>query len=502
MEWLLQYPLWLQWSLTLITGCIYGGLVGLIPSAGPSKALILLFAIVSYFDFPGGDYLFVLFSIATVVSCSIGDSFSSVLLGIPGANGAAATMVDGFPLAKQGKASYALSASIFCSTINGLLFGLVGLIALPFYEAISKYMGVPEIFGMVILSLSLISVLTTKYTFRSLMSIAIGLYVGSIGYGIYQEPRNTFGLEYLEDGIPIVILVVGLFAIPELYEALKMKYTVAYIDKKTHNRQTIDGIKAVIEHKWLALQGGVIGWITGLLPGTGGGIGDWTAYAATTAVCKDEKVPFGEGNIKGVIGSEGANNSGKMGALLPTIMFGIPGNKAFAIAMSLWLYVGFEVGTSEIMEDEKFIDHLFGGYMLGTLIAGFIMLLFARHLSKIVYYPIKYWLPPMFLLTIWAVLSSRHYVSVQEDLVLLTILGMLGLLLKRYKFSRPAFLMSFILFDKVESSLYQMYGIYFYDGNYLNNSIWGDHSIMTSCLLLSIFLVIYGIFNKNKLEYS
>lgn len=502
MEWLLQYPVWLQWSLTLLVGCTYGGLIGLIPSAGPGKALILLFAIVSYFDFPGGDYLFVLFSIATVVSCSIGDSFASVLLGIPGASGAAATMVDGFPLAKQGKASYALSASIFCSTVNGLLFGMVGIIALPFYEAISRHMGVPEIFGMVILSLSLISVLTTKYTFRSLIAIAVGLFIGSVGYDMYASPRNTFGIEYLEDGIPIVILVVGLFAIPELYEALKIKYQVAYIDKKTHNRQTIDGIKAVIEHKWLALQGGVIGWITGLLPGTGGGIGDWTAYAATTAVCKGEKVPFGEGNIKGVIGSEGANNSGKMGALLPTIMFGIPGNKAFAIAMSLWLYVGFEVGTSEIMGDEKFIDHLFGGYMLGTLIAGFIMLLFARHLSKIVYYPIKYWLPPMFLLTIWAVLSNRNYVSVQEDLITLVLLGMLGLLLRKYKFSRPALLMSFILFDKVESSIYQMGGIYFSKGFTFNNELWLSHKIMTALLLVSLLTLLYGIFNKNKLEYS
>ena len=125
MEWILQYPIEIQWGIVLLGGIIYGGVVGLIPTAGPSKAVILLFAVVNYFDFPTGNYLFVLFSISTVVSCSIGDSFAGILLGIPGAGGAAASMMDGYPLTKQGKASYALSAGLLTSTVQGFQFGML-----------------------------------------------------------------------------------------------------------------------------------------------------------------------------------------------------------------------------------------------------------------------------------------------------------------------------------------------------------------------------------------
>ena len=215
MEWILTYPVTVQWAIMLTAGILYGGLIGLIPSAGPGKAIIMLFVIVQSFDFTGGNYLFVLFSIATMVSCTIGDSFASVLLGIPGASGAASTMVDGFPLAKQGKASYALSSAITVSTVNGLLFGALGMAIIPFYGQIAEYVGVPEIAGLILVAFCLISVVTTKNTVRSLIAIAVGLFFGSIGYGMMGEVRNTGGWAYLEDGVPVVIVAAGLFALPE-----------------------------------------------------------------------------------------------------------------------------------------------------------------------------------------------------------------------------------------------------------------------------------------------
>ena len=498
MELILQQSVWIQWALMLTFGCLYGGLIGLIPSAGPGKAIILLYSIIALFDVPGAEYLFVLFSIATIVSCSIGDSFAGVLIGIPGASGAAATMVDGFPLAKKGKASYALSSAIFCSTINGLLFGVVGFALFPFYKEIGNVIGIPEIVGLIFTSFALISVVTTKHTVRSLVAIVAGCSLATIGYTPDQMGviRNTFGWEYLEDGINLLVLGVGLFALPELIQVLREKTECVYIDKKTHNEQTWQGILAVWKHKWLALMGGLIGWITGLMPATGGGIGDWAAYAATVGVSKGEK--FGDGNIKGIIGSEGSNNSGKIGGLLPTIMFGIPGNKMYAYLMGLWVYLGFDVGTSDLLEDTKFIDHLFWGYMLGTAISGFIMIWFARHISKILYINPLYWTIPVMVLIVWSVLASSGYISLWEDIFMLILLGLLGLQMKKYKFTRPAFLMAFILFPQIESSLIQMQGLYFYNGIYITNSIWWEHPILTVCILLSISLILYGLLKKDR----
>ena len=517
MEWLLDCPTYLQWIIVILTACVYGGVIGLIPSAGPSKAVILLFAIVSLFDFPGGNYLFVLFSITTVVACSIGDSFSGVLLGIPGANSSAATMVDGYPLAKQGRASYALSAAITVSTVNGLLFGFAGMMIIPYYSAIAGVVGVPEIFALVVLSLSMISVITTNDTFRSLCAVGFGFFVGSIGYDMMGSSRNTFGWEYLEDGVPIVIVAAGLFAIPEIWESITNRIAAPKTDIRLHNQQTWEGMWAVWRNRWISLQGGVIGFVIGLLPGIGGGVSDWIGYSATVATNKKESVKFGEGNIKGLIGCEGTNNSGQMGALLPTIMFGIPGGKTFAILMALWLYVGFEVGNSFVMNDKQFIDHLIGGYMIGTAFAGVVMLLFARQFTKIVYINPRYYMPVMLALTVWAVLASRYYASVWEDLSLLAVFGAIGFACKKYKFSRPAMLMAFILWDRVETSLNQMAYIFFWDDlkavdhlletgsfdllltdYFINNSIWSEHPFMTTCLVLAVCIVIYGIFNKTR----
>tara|TARA_B100000959_G_scaffold160504_2_gene168113 strand:- start:832 stop:2343 length:1512 start_codon:yes stop_codon:yes gene_type:complete len=498
MEWLLQHHYIVQYAIIILAGVLYGGIVGLIPCAGPGKAAIMLFAIVNYFDVPDANYLFVLFSIATIVSCAIGDSFAGVLIGVPGGGGAAATMVDGYPLAKQGRASYALSAAITCSTVMGLLYGLLGIIVIPYYENISQYMGVPEIFGLVILAFSLMSTITTNNTFKSLLAIGCGLYIGSIGFDIFDNNRHTFGWEYLEDGVPIVIVAAGLFAIPEFLVLMKLNYHVTKINFDNHNKQTWEGILAVWKHKWLALMGGGIGWIVGILPGTGGGIGDWSAYAATVSLNKNEKIPFGKGNIKGIIGCEGSNNTGKMGGLLPTIMFGIPSGKLYAILMALWMYVGFDVGEFSIMEDTRFINCLLSGYMWGTLISGIVMLIFARHLSKVIYIPAKYWMPPMMITVIWAVISSRHYNTVWEDLFMLSIFSVIGFIMKKYKFSRPCALVAFILFKRIETSMYQLDGIYFSDGKILNNPVWTQHPIMTICVLIAICLIIYGISTSNK----
>ena len=501
---LVSLPLHMQWGIIITVGVIYGSIIGLIPSAGPAKALILLFGLVQFFDTPGAEYLFVLFAIAVMVSCSIGDSFASVLIGIPGADGTAATMVDGFPLAKQGKASYALSAAITTSTLGGLIFGVIGFSLFPMYEVISGYVSLPEIFGMIILSFSLIALITTKYAIRCLIALAGGLFIGLIGYDIYSTPRWTGGWEYLVDGVSIVIVTAGIFAMPELLSVLRNKNKYMQIDKQTHNKQTLDGIKDTFKHWYIALQGSFIGFIVGVLPGTGGGIGDWAAYTATTAISKKETIPFGQGNIKGVIGSEGANNSGKAGALLPAFLFGIPGNRGVAIIMALFMYVGFEMGTMEIINDTKFIDHLYWGYMLGTALAGIILLLFARHVSKIVYLKPIYWVPVMTILTIWAVLASNYYVTVTEDLILLTFFSVIGYYMKKYEFSRPAFLIAYFLAERLEASFMQITQLYFEDGQgILSNPIWGLHPIMTGCLTLAGIVLVYGIKrDKSLTTYS
>ena len=135
----------------LMAGIVYGLIIGLIPAAGATTGLITLFGFMPYFV--GDPYLGVIFCVAVVASSTTGDSFSGVLLGIPGANSAAATMVDGFPMAKNGEATRALSAAITSSTANGLFFGSLTFLFLPWYTKVVMYMGIPELWALVLLAL-------------------------------------------------------------------------------------------------------------------------------------------------------------------------------------------------------------------------------------------------------------------------------------------------------------------------------------------------------------
>jgi TctA family transporter len=141
--------------------------------------------------------------------------------------------------------------------------------------------------------------------------------------------------------------------------------------------------------------------------------------------------------------------------------------------------------------------------MLGTAISGVVLLIFARQVSKVVYIKPIYWVPVMAALTIWSVLAARYYSTMYEDLIMLTIFSILGWYMRRYEFSRPAFLIAFFLAERLEAGLYQMQALYFWEGNYIINPIWGMHPIMTACLILAVGLVGYGTMrDKSLTTYS
>ena len=156
-----------------LIGTLYGLFIGIIPSSGSNKALVLLFSIATYFW--GMPYEFVAFSMAAAISCTIGDSFAGVYIGVPGANSAAATMVDGFPLALKGKATYAISAAVTTSTINGLLWGSLVFFLLPWYTQLLMIFCVPELWGFMILALATVGFVSSNLWIRSLVAIAVGI---------------------------------------------------------------------------------------------------------------------------------------------------------------------------------------------------------------------------------------------------------------------------------------------------------------------------------------
>tara|TARA_R110002033_G_scaffold133721_2_gene173686 strand:+ start:5110 stop:6543 length:1434 start_codon:yes stop_codon:yes gene_type:complete len=473
--------------LALLAGTFYGLLIGILPGAGATTGLIFVFSFITLFPDP---YLGVIFVMAVVAASTTGDTYTGVLLGIPGANSAAATMVDGFPLALQGKATYAISAAVTTSTLNGLLWGSLTFFLLPYYVPLIMIFGVPELWAFTMLALVCVTFVTNKYWFRSMIALCLGLFVGLIGVDpSTNADRWLFGWDYLADGVQLMPLVAGLFAIPELLAGLKQR-SVTGAPVLASKKQTKDGIVAVWNNKWDAIRGGIIGAFIGLLPGLGGAVADWMAYSSTVA--SHPKDTFGNGNIKGVIGPEGANNAQKATSMIPTVLFGIPGASFAAIVIGLFAYLDFELGTLELAQDTKFFDSMLYGFMLATVLVGAICLLTTPIIARIAQIPYKYYFP---VLLGFIVLACVQYTGGWEDYFILALCSVVGLLAKRYKFSRPALLFAFILSDRIEALTVQMSGLYTVDKLL-------DRNIFLVLVVIMGITLVWGLTNKRKIDYA
>ena len=471
----------------LMAGTLYGLLIGIIPSAGATTGLVALFGFISYFvDQP---YLGVIFCMAVVAASTTGDTYTGVLLGIPGANSAAATMVDGFPLAQKGQATYAITAAVTTSTVNGLLWGTLTFALLPWYTNLLMILGIPELWAFTMLALATVGFVSSRWWVRSLIAIAIGIGLGFIGTDpATNADRYTLGWDYLGDGIQLMPFVAGLFAIPELVDGLKRR--LATTDSVDQFGQTVAGLQAVWANKWDALRGGFIGAFIGLLPGLGGAMADWMAYGSTVAAHPNDK--FGDGNIKGVIGPEGANNAQKATSMIPTVLFGIPGAPFAAVIMALFMYLGFELGTPDLAYDERFFDSLTFGFMWATVLVGILCLLFTRHISAITRVPYRYYFPLLLVFITWACVQ---YTGGWEDYFILAVCSALGILCKRYKFSRPGMVIGFILAERVEALTLQMTALYSVETLI-------QRPIFVILVLVTTGVFAWGITSKRRLDYA
>lgn len=480
----------MTYLLCLIAGTLYGFLFGIIPVAGAATGLITIYGFIDIFRHD--PYTLVIFSTALVVASTVGDSFSSVMMNVPGASGSAATMVDGFPLAKRGEGARALSAAITTSTVNGLLWGMLVFAFLPYYSIVVMKFAIPEMFAFLLLAMTCVVFINSEYWIRGLIALGMGITLGLVGQDSSGTARMTLGWYYLRDGIQIMPVMAGFMAIPELVEALYMKLEFVTVDKKQIWKQIKQGMIDSWVCKWDGLRGGAIGAAIGILPGIGGNIVDWVSYGQTVVLNKNEKIPFGEGNIKGVIGCEGANNSQKATAYVPTVLFGIPAAPFEAIIMSLFIMVGLELGTPQILADGVFFSHLFSSYMWSMLITFGLSVFFIRWAVNIMRIPFKYYFWILFALILW---SCVQYTGYWEDYAMFALCCITGIACKYLKLSRAALIIGFVLSDRIENTFLQYQTLYDWSSIF-------TRPISATIMLITAIALIYGLFfNKVKVNY-
>ena len=481
----MEYLFW------LLAGTVYGFIIGIIPVAGAATGLVAIYGFLNFFL--ADPYTLVVFTTAVVVACTIGDSFSSVVMNIPGAAGSAATMVDGFPMARKGQGARALSAAITTSTVNGIIWGVLVFAFLPWYTAVVMHLAIPEMFAFLILAFTCVCFVNSEYWFRGIIALIIGIGLGLVG----QDPnttaaRFTLGWDYLEAGIQIAPVLAGFLAVPELLEAYRSRVESVVVKKEHVWSQVWQGVRDSWQYRWDGIRGGAIGAVVGILPGIGGNIADWLAYGQTAAANKNETIPFGEGNVKGVIGAEGANNAQKATAYIPTVLFGIPAAPFEAIIMSLFILVGIELGSPELLADMTFFKMLGGSYMAAMIITFFLSLFFIRYAIRLMNVPFHYYFWPIMALLVW---SSVQYTGLWEDYLVFLLCCVAGIAFKYLKLSRAAVIIGFVLADRLEATFIQFTNLY----------SWIDlltRPISATILAVALAALVYGIFyNKVKIKY-
>ena len=485
MEFLLHYGPY------LLFGILYGFIFGIIPVAGAKVALLGVYSFIPFFQHD--PYTMVVFTTAVVVSCTIGDQFASVVMNIPGGGGSAATMVDGFPLAKRGEAARALSAGLFSCGFIGLLWGVAVIVLLPYYHFIIQVFGIPEMWCLMILSFTCVCFVTNNYWIRGMLALMIGIGLGLVGTDpTTNAQRFTMGWFYLADGIQLAPLIAGVLAVPEIISTLYLKSEpIAPIDNiATQMRQGFDDC---CKNYRDALRGSLVGGFIGIMPGIGGNIVEWLAYGQTVAATKNPDPQFGEGNVKTIVAVEGASVAQKATAYVPAVLFGIPSAPFEAIVISLLSFVGIRLGTNQIMTDALFFDTLSFGFMASLVLTVAIGLWFIRYAANITRIPFIYYAVPVIAMMTWACVQ---YTGGWEDYAVFVACCALGFLLKKLKFNRAAFIIGFVLADRLEALSLQFFGIYS-PVDLLNRPI----SLIM--LMLCAAAAIYGLFfNRTRINYT
>jgi putative tricarboxylic transport membrane protein len=465
-------------------GVLIGTLVGVLPGIGPGGAMAILLP--ATFSAPPLATIIMLAGI--YYGAQYGGSTTSILVNIPGEASSIVTCLDGYQMARQGRAGPALGISAFGSFIAGTL-GTVGIMVLahPLVRMALKF-GPPEYFGLVVLGLIILSYLSRKSLLKSILMAALGLLLSYVGLDtVAGQPRFTFNIDELFNGLPIIPMVMGLFGIAEIMENLETKIEGSVF--QTHIKGILPTMKDWSDSIWAIIRGSVIGFFLGILPGGGALLGSFVSYAVEKRVSKHPET-FGKGAIEGVAGPESANNAGSSGAFIPLLTLGIPSNVVSGILFAGFLIHNITPGPLLLKEHPD----VFWG-IITSMYVGNVMLL-ALNLPligiwvKLLRISFNKLFPMIILFCLIGVWSLN---SATFDIIIMIIFGVVGYILRKCDFESPPLILAFILGPRLEQSMRQSLLLSFGD-----LSIFFTRPISAACLGIAAFLLVISIMKQLR----
>jgi len=444
----LQGILQVRELLFLALGMVIGLLFGAIPGLGGSTALALLMP----FTYGLESFAALALSGGVMGAVPMGGSISAILLNAPGTAPSAATCLDGYPLARQGKAGLAIGAAASANSVGGIIGTVTVLAVLPIAKRLVLLFGPPEFFLLAVLGLVVVATTSRGKLLRGLITGGFGLMVAFIGYDdITGDVRFTLGIPYLWDGVHLVPALIGLFAVAEMIDLSIRGGSVAREAGNVRITRTLSGVLATFRHWRTVLRGSIIGTVVGAIPGVGGVVASFLSYSLTVQASRDPE-SFGKGNIEGVIAPEAAINAKDGSALIPTLAFGIPGGAEMAVFLGILVLHGMQPGPMMLIQHQPEIYGLIWALTAACILASFIGLLFVRPLALVTLVPAEILVP---VITCIALVGSFAVDASIENTVVTAVFGVLGYIMIRFDYPRLTIVIALVLGATAERNFHQ-----------------------------------------------
>lgn len=440
---------------TLLFAIVLASAVGMVVGATPGLTASAAIAMLLPITF----YMSPLFALAFLYvigkSGRYGGSVAAILFNIPGTAASAATQIDGYPLARAGKAGKAMKVATISSVIGDLMGDVMLVVGVGFIAAIALKLGPPETFAIYFAAFVVIGSVIGKSITKGLASALLGILVAMIGLDpISSEERFTFGSFELSNGIGLVPLMIGVFVLGEVFAQLeerqKSKDAIKenVTDPEGHSL-SFEEYKPCIPH---AVRGGFIGAGIGVLPGLGSAIAAFISYGEGKRRARNPE-QWGNGALEGVAAPEAANNAVSGPSMAPLLTLGIPGSTIGAILLGVFLIHGIQVGPTLFLTDKELVYQLFACGMLGILAYGLIGFFGATQVARLILkVPTSVLYPLIFLTAFVAAYSARGSMF---DVTVMTVAGFAGWLMRKFEFNVAAFVISFVLAKGAEETFRQ-----------------------------------------------
>jgi TctA family transporter len=449
----------LEWKALalMLVGILVSCTLVAMPGIGSKTAIALLLPFAFALD---NEFQAIALIVSVWAVSNTANSITSILFGIPGGSGSQATILDGYPMARRGEAARALSASFLASAMGGVFGAVLLFLAIPILRPLVLLLGRAELFMLVMLGVAMVGTLSGKKPIKGIVAGMFGLLVSMIGLqGLTGVPRYDGGQLYLWEGIPLIPLALGLFAIPELVALVARDTSIAEDSGAPVVRDGLRrGVVDTLQHTGLVVRSSFIGIFVGIIPGLGSSVADWFAYAQAKQTLKGARDSFGSGDVRGLIAVDASTNAKEAGALMPTLAFGIPGSSTLALIFGALLVVGVQPGRELLTTRLDITFSLIWLLILSNVVASGICMAFAARLAQITKIQPVFLAPVILGLSAIGSFASSYRI---DDVIVMVAFGTLGYFMRVAGWPRPPLLLGFVLGPLAEVyfwSAWQLYG--------------------------------------------